>query len=106
MSKAKAKGTAWETAIVNYLRSKGHFFAERRALAGHADKGDIALPGVVIEAKNCVRHQLSEWLDEATLEAANAGVQIGVVWIKKRGTTDPGASYVLMDGATFTRLIA
>lgn len=106
MNRSKARGTAWESAIVKYLRAHGHPFAERRALAGNQDKGDIALPGIVIEAKNCAKFDLAGWLDEATLEAANAGVPVGVVWFKKRGSTNPGDAYVLMDGATFTRLIA
>ena len=101
---SKAKGTAAETAIVKYLREHGHPFAERRALAGNKDKGDIALPGIVVEVKDCVRLELAKWVAEANQEAANAEVPVGVCWFKRKGTTDPGRWYVLMDGATFTEL--
>lgn len=45
MSKSKAKGTAAESAVVKYLREQGWPSAERRALNGASDRGDIA--GVV-----------------------------------------------------------
>jgi hypothetical protein len=106
MSKSRAKGTKAETAIVNYLRANGFPHAERRALAGSADKGDIAgVPGVVIEAKDCVRAELAAWADEAAQEAVNAGAPVGAVWFKRRGTTDPGRWFVLLDGATFCEVI-
>jgi hypothetical protein len=47
VSKSRAKGTSWESAIVTYLIEQGWPHAERRALAGALDKGDITgLPGV------------------------------------------------------------
>ena len=45
MSASKSKGTAWETAIVRFLKDRGWPNAERRALGGANDRGDIA--GVV-----------------------------------------------------------
>lgn len=104
MSVSKAKGTAWESAIVRYLREQGFMYAERRTLSGTADKGDIAgIPSIVIEAKSCQRQELAKWLDEATVEAENARVPFGVVWAKRKGTTSPGQGYVIMDGETFTK---
>ena len=48
MNTSRRKGTAWESALVDYLIGKGWPHAERRALNGCNDKGDIAgLPGVV-----------------------------------------------------------
>ena len=41
MSKAKAKGTAAETALVKYLRDHGFPGAERRAMTGEFDQGDV-----------------------------------------------------------------
>lgn len=102
MSKSKQKGTTAETAVVNYLNEYG-FDAVRQPLSGSSDKGDIYLPGipVVIEVKNCARMELSQWVKEAKVEADNAKARIGVVWHKKKGTTDPGAWYVTMTGADF-----
>jgi hypothetical protein len=56
MSKSKQKGTAAETAVVNWLVSKGRKHVERRSLNGVNDRGDIAgVPGVVLEVKNCAK---------------------------------------------------
>jgi hypothetical protein len=50
MNKSKIKGTAYETAVVRHLNDNGFPYAERRALAGNLDKGDIAgIPSVVME---------------------------------------------------------
>lgn len=106
MSASKAKGTKWETAIVRWLADNGFPHAERRTLSGIHDKGDInAAPGLVIEAKNQARHSWAEWLDEALTEAHNAGDAIGLVWAHRRGKASPGDGYVVMDGATATRLL-
>lgn len=54
MSASKRKGTSWESAIVQFLKENGVAHAERRALAGNADRGDIAgIPGVVIGKEVC-----------------------------------------------------
>lgn len=105
MSRNKDKGTSFETAICRYLRENGWPNVERRALNGNQDKGDIAGLPVVVEAKNVSRLALAEWVEEARTEAANAGVRVGVVWFKRRGTTDPGKSYVLMTGADLVALL-
>lgn len=105
-NRAKAKGTAAETAVVNYLRARAWPHAERRALAGNSDKGDVAgLPGVVLQTKSCQRLEFGAWLREVRTQQANAGAEYGVVWAKRKGTTDPGEWYVVMDGDTFTRLL-
>ena len=105
MSAARARGTAWESAVVSYLQARGYKHAERRALHGAKDRGDIAgIPGICIEAKNTARVDLAGWLDEARQEAAHAA-DLGVVWFKRRGKTSPGNGYVLMDGDTFTALL-
>ena len=106
MSAARAKGTAWETAIVNYLIGEGFVMAERRALAGALDKGDITgIPGVVIEAKNCKTINLAQFVDEANVEAINANADVGVAWVKRRGKTSPAEAYVVMSGTTFIELL-
>ncbi len=108
MSASKQKGTAWESRVVQYLRECGWQGAERRALSGAVDKGDIiGIPdGPVIECKSAARHALAEWLDEATAERDNANARHGVVWFKRRGYASPGRAFVLMDGETFTNLLA
>jgi hypothetical protein len=106
VNRSKARGTAWESAIVTYLASRGWAYVERRTLSGAKDRGDIAgIPGVVIEAKACKAIDLSGWLTEATTEAVNDGADLGAVWIKKRGKSSPGDAYVLLDGRTFAYLL-
>ena len=102
----KDKGTAWETAIVNYLQEHISTLVERRALNGSQDKGDIAgIPHVVIEAKNASRIDLAGWLAEAQQERDNAQARVGVVWAKRRGKTSPGAGYIIMSGEDFITLL-
>lgn len=106
MSASKRKGTGAETAIVRFLREEGFPHAERRALNGAKDRGDIAgIPGLVIESKAGARCDLAEWVDEATVEQANDGADYGVVWHKRRGRTDPAAWFVTLTGAQFVRLL-
>lgn len=106
MSANKARGTRWESAVVAFLVEHGWPHAERRALHGTNDLGDVVgIPGVVIEAKSQARHSLAEWLTEAEVERDRAGARIGVAWFKKRGATSPGRGYVLMSGETFVELL-
>ena len=106
MNRSRAKGTSWEQAIADYLRERGWPHAERRAMNGSNDRGDITgLPLVVIEAKNAQTWAVPEWLREAEIERSHDRADLGVVWIKRRMSTSPGAAYVVMDGHTFTELL-
>jgi hypothetical protein len=105
LSKAKQRGTAAETAVVNYLHSVGFESAERRTLSGANDKGDINLSEhLVIEVKDHQRMELAGWLDEANREATNANAPYGVVWHKRARKGSPADWYVTMDGANFVKL--
>jgi hypothetical protein len=107
MSASKRKGTTWESAIVQFLRDNGVPHAERRALGGAKDRGDIAgIPGVAIEAKSAARIDLAGWIDEAEAERVNDGADVGVVWIKRRGKTSPGAGFVILTGDQLVQLLA
>jgi hypothetical protein len=106
MSRSKAKGTAWESAICRFLVAEGFPHVERRALNGTQDRGDIAgIPGWVLEAKNCQATSLAAWVDEAALEQANDGAEFSAVWHHRRGRALPADGYVTMTGATFVRLM-
>jgi len=107
VSDARRKGTAWESAIVDFLRRHGHPNAERRALGGAKDRGDIAgIPGMVIEAKAAKTILLGPWLDETEQERDNDRASYGALWIKRRGYTCPGRSFVVMTGDDFVKLLA
>ena len=105
MSASKAKGSAWERRIVDYLVANGFRYAERRALEGKNDRGDVAgIPGVVIEAKNAKRVELAAWMDEAIAEKGNAGAQIGVVVFPRRNCAT-GRAFVVMELDQFIEVI-
>jgi len=106
MSKAKQKGTAAETAVVKYLREHGFPYAERRALHGTADKGDITGCGpVVFEVKNHAKLDLAGWIKELEAEMVNADVQVGAVIAKKRGTTNVGDWYAVLPVRVLVELL-
>lgn len=106
MSKAKQKGTAAETAVVRYLRDNGFIHAERRALHGTLDKGDITGCGpIVFEVKDHKTITLSAWLKELHDEIVNANANTGAVIAKRRGTTNPGDWYAVMPVSGLVKLL-
>ena len=91
MSKQKEIGTRAESAVVKYLAANGWPNAERRALHGNTDLGDITgTPGLVWEikggdaAKDASDNQLGAWFVEAQLEATNAGARFGFLVAQRR----------------------
>jgi predicted lipoprotein len=103
---SKAKGTAWESSVVEYLRDHGHPYAERRALTGSADKGNVSgIPGVVVECKNAKTVTLGAYADEVKVETANAGASLGVAVVKRRNR-GPADAYVVMSLEQFAAMIA
>ena len=100
---AKTAGTRFETAIATYLATElDDDRIERRRLGGRFDRGDIA--GIrhhgqrlVIEVKDYGGQiKAGPWVEEAHTEAGNDDALAGLVIAKRRGTTNPGAAYVLM----------
>jgi hypothetical protein len=80
MSKSKQKGTSAETAVVKYLKANGFPRAERRALQGNLDKGDISgVDDVVFEVKDHKKMELSGWVKELVVEVDNADAVTGAV---------------------------
>ena len=71
---SKAKGSAWERRLVDWLNVNGFPFAERRVTEGKNDRGDVSGCPLVIEAKNCKAITLGPWCDEAAKEARTAGM--------------------------------
>ncbi len=103
---SKARGTAFESLIVDGLHDMGYPYAERRAQRGVNVGGDIAgIPGVVLELKAVARLDLSGWLKELAAEIRNANADLGAVVVKRKGKGSPADQYVLMDFATFCLLL-
>ena len=103
---SKQKGTAYESALVTWLREDCYVDAYRRPLTGGADEGDLGVHGVsiTIEAKNCKAHAWSEWFDELEVEKLNSGSALGILAVKRRGKNAAG-SYFAMSGETLELLL-
>lgn len=92
---SKAKGTAAETRVVKYLRSFG-IQAERKALSGSKDCGDIQVVAfgyghdLVFEVKSGIqtenpsRGQIAEWMRQAVEEGKNSGCHAALVVARHR----------------------
>ena len=83
-------GTAAESAVVKVLRKHGFPHAERRALHGSIDLGDITgTPGLAWEvkggttAKTASDSLIHGWVVEASVEAANARAEYGFLIVQR-----------------------
>lgn len=104
MNKSKVKGTAWESAIVTWLRDAG-YPATRIVLHGSLDQGDIDTGATWnLEAKSCRTLQLGAWVAEADAESRNSGRPVAL-FVKRIGKTDPGEGFVIMPGRLFLAVV-
>lgn len=109
MNRPKIRGTAAETAVVNLLRATYWPAAERRALAGGQDKGDIAgVPNVCVEVKAAKTLAIPAWLRELAAETANAKAEVGILAVKPVGVGAPNAAmwWGIMETDLFDKLHA
>jgi hypothetical protein len=98
VNKSKAKGTAAETRVVNFLLATG-LRANRVVMKGQHDQGDVHIlhPNgcvhAVLEVKsgrqtsNVARKQREDWLTEARTEALNVGNVRAFLVIAKHGSS-------------------
>lgn len=112
---SKAKGTSWETTLVDYLRPI-FGIAERQPLAGAEDTGDVWFlwngHPYVVEAKATRAINLSEFVNEAQVEAENwwkarkgQYPKPHPLAIIKRRNHSAGKAYVVMTLDDFVRLV-
>lgn len=100
---AKAAGARFERSVADHLAAAlGSEWIDRRVTTGAQDRGDIGgvrtRDGrrVVVECKDYGGQiKAGPWVDEAHIEMGNDDAAVGVVVAKRRGTTDPGAQFVL-----------
>ena len=103
---AKRKGTAFESAVRDYLNSEG-IPARRVAQAGRYDEGDLhGVDPFILECKAYanVADGLRDGVDQAVSEAVNAGKEYGAAVIK-RPRRSVGSAYVAMPLSEFVRLL-
>lgn len=90
--RSKDIGTDAERAVVRYLQANGWPHAERRALRGQLDAGDIAgTPGICWEVKGGDAARAASdavvdvWLSETEQERFNADAEFGVLVMQRAG---------------------
>lgn len=98
MNKSKQIGTRGETAVVKALRANGFCGAERRALAGAHDLGDIlACPGMIIEvkwgaaARDASLADIAWWWRQTEKERFNSRAALGILVVQRKGYGDARA---------------
>lgn len=113
-NKHKAKGTAFETLIKDFLISKGFPDARRAVLAGENDTGDIhgiqqrvTLRNACLQCKNQKKWDLSGWLDATIEQAKRLKDALPVLIVKRqgKGAKAVGESYVVMRLDDFVELM-
>lgn len=109
---AKAAGARFERIIADFLRDNLDDRIDRRVKAGAADKGDIANVRDSHNRRICIETKdyggklnLPQWLREAHTEADNDDAHVGLVIAKRRGTTDPGKQWVIMEVEDLIKLL-
>lgn len=92
MSRSKQIGTSAENHVVDYIATRGFAGAERRALFGVNDRGDITgTPGICWQVKGgkmaetASDNRIREWMDELDAQIANSGSDFGVLIRKRSG---------------------
>lgn len=105
-SKNKAKGTAFETLILKFLKAKGFHKAYRPATKGSLDTGDIngiASPRrqAIFQCKNQRKFNLSEWLDDTVSQAQQEEVgkiALPILVVKRPGVGEKslGETYAIL----------
>ena len=105
-NKMKAKGTAFESSVVRYLRDKSFKRCYRPAVKGSADTGDInGIVGrtrqAIIQCKNQRKFDLSGWLNDAVSQAQQeevGGNALPVLVVKRPGVGEKslGETYAIL----------
>ena len=102
---SRARGTAWEGKVVDFLQSRGHREVYRMAPGGIHDAGDVGgLPDWAIEARDRAKISLAENCDDAVARAREKKCRYGIAFIKRRGRPVTDA-YVVMTAETWADVL-
>jgi hypothetical protein len=113
LNKPKIIGTRAETAVVRFMRSAGFPQAERRALRGTLDAGDVTgCPGLAVsikggqQAKAASDGLIATWLGELMTQVANAGADVGLLVVARAGIGEANAGrwWAVMPGWQYEQL--
>jgi hypothetical protein len=99
VNRSKTLGTYAETAVARTAQARGFPYADRYALHGRRDIGDVGLcPGVIVEVKGgeraraCSDLDVQNWLDETARERDNANAAVAFLVVQRRGVGGANAS--------------
>lgn len=95
-NRPKRIGTSGETALVRYLRANGMPLADRLALHGSKDIGDVGdgTGSIIFEVKsgkaaeNAGDQKIADWIEETQTEQDNARADWGILVVKRAGYGD------------------
>jgi hypothetical protein len=112
-NKPKNKGTKAETDVVCWAKKHGLYQAERLALKGAGDVGDVRLTQGVMaqvkdgytERKEPTDYQIGTWLEQVDKQTKAGGWDIGLLVHKRWGKADPDLWRWYMAGETFALLL-
>jgi hypothetical protein len=99
------KGPRWERLVADLFQAEGFLWADRKTKRGRRDQGDVTgIEDWTLECKDEQTIRLAAGVDEAALEAANAGTPWFAAIIKRRRKNVRDA-YVVMPLWLFVRLV-
>jgi hypothetical protein len=98
VNRPRAIGTHAETAVVRAARNNGFPNADRFALHGSRDIGDVGLcPGVMVEVKGghhahrATDLDVQNWLDQTARERDNGNAAVGFLVVQREHVGAPNA---------------
>jgi hypothetical protein len=104
MSTNSRKGYSAERAVEVMWIERGRTVMRPRAGAAK-DIGDLVGMPLAQSVKNHKALALAGWVDDVAVQAANAGVELGVVWHKRPGKGHPYAWYMTCSGLVGVTLV-
>ena len=85
MGANKDRGTRAETAVVRLAREMGWPYAERRALTGGKDRGDVTgVIGVTIQIKDVERKSVGKWQQDTLEQSMNDSTKTCLLIVKTK----------------------
>ena len=101
---SRRRGHQYERDVAAWLRSKGVRAISSREVNGGRQEGSDLITDLptTVECKNVAKWDVSGWLAQARRDAKGDPAS---VWVKKRGSGDPGESYVIMCADEFVALV-
>jgi Holliday junction resolvase len=103
----KQKGDKAERDVAYWFNDHGWQYAERARNAGQPkDRGDIVgIPGFCIQVKDRGTIRLREWVDGTLEQKENARADTGLLIAKRRGVSDVGRWYAVLEVEDVNRLM-